>query len=274
MNKSLLGLAILSAGIALPLRSDPLSPDGSLSGVALPSRVIHLGAAADGLLSEVRVDRGDRVSRGDVLATLDFDVQEASMRLAQARKESKASLASARTKAEQAAEQLAQRMRMVQEGLVSEDETSIFRTNARLAELDARLAEENMRLAELEFERASAQLRQGTILSPIEGVVTDRLLSPGEVLTKSGSGEVLTLAQLDPLMIELHAPLELFDKILRGQGAQVQFIGIDLGRHRAKVSVVDRIIDTASETFRVRLELPNPEFAIPAGLRAEVRFDL
>lgn len=274
MNKSLLGLAFLSVGIALPLRSDPLSLDGTLSGVALPSRVIHLGAAADGLLSEVRVDRGDRVGKGDVLASLDFDVQEASMRLAQARMESKASLASARTRAEQAAERLEQRMRLVQEGLVSEEETSVFRTNARLAELDAQLAAENVRLAELDFERSRAQLRQGTILSPIEGVVTQRLLSPGEVLTKSGSGEVLTLAQLDPLMIELHVPLERYDEITQGQVATVQFIGIELGQHQAKVSVVDRIIDTASETFRVRLELPNPDYAIPAGLRAEVRFGL
>ena len=195
------------------------------------------------------------------------------MRLAKARKESRASLESAKTKAEQAAERLKQRLLMVEEGLISEDETSVFRTNARLAELDAKLAEEDNRLAELEFERATAQLAQGTITSPITGVVTERFLSPGEILTKSGSGEVVTLAQLNPLMIELHAPLELFQSIELGQSASVFFIGLDLGKHRAKVSVVDQIIDTASDTFRVRLELANPDYAIPAGLRVEVDFD-
>jgi membrane fusion protein (multidrug efflux system) len=38
------------------------------------------------------------------------------------------------------------------------------------------------------------------------------------------------------------------------------------------VSVVDRVIDAASGTFGVRLELPNPNYELPAGLRCRVRF--
>jgi len=274
MNRSLLGLAFLSVGIALPLRSDPQPLNRQFTGVALPSRTIHLGAAADGLLSEVRVERGDRVQAGQVVATLDFDVQKATVRLAKARTESVANLESARTKAKQAAERLDQRLRLVAEGLVTEDETNVFRTNARLAELDAQMAEENKRLAELEYERSNAQLKQGILISPIDGIVTERFLSAGEVLSKSGAGEVVSLAQLDPLMIELHVPLELFQQLSVGQTAKVRFLGIDLGTREAELVVMDQVIDTASDTFRVALKLDNPELAIPAGLRAEVEFEL
>jgi hypothetical protein len=41
---------------------------------------------------------------------------------------------------------------------------------------------------------------------------------------------------------------------------------------RARVVVVDRLIDAASNTFGVRLELPNEDYAIPGGLRCDVRF--
>jgi multidrug efflux pump subunit AcrA (membrane-fusion protein) len=40
--------------------------------------------------------------------------------------------------------------------------------------------------------------------------------------------------------------------------------------HEAVVRTVDRVIDAASNTFRVRLELPNPGGSLPAGLRCRV----
>ena len=44
------------------------------------------------------------------------------------------------------------------------------------------------------------------------------------------------------------------------------------GRYVAHVTVVDRVYDAASATIGVRLELPNPDNAIPAGLSRRVRF--
>jgi hypothetical protein len=41
---------------------------------------------------------------------------------------------------------------------------------------------------------------------------------------------------------------------------------------RARVVVVDRLIDAASNTFGVRLELPNEDYLIPGGIRCDVRF--
>jgi len=43
------------------------------------------------------------------------------------------------------------------------------------------------------------------------------------------------------------------------------------GMYSAHVDVVDPVIDAGSNTFRVRLELPNPKNAIPAGIRCTVR---
>lgn len=44
------------------------------------------------------------------------------------------------------------------------------------------------------------------------------------------------------------------------------------GVHKAVVTVVDQVFDAASGTIGVRLELPNPDYAIPAGLKCQVRF--
>jgi membrane fusion protein, heavy metal efflux system len=44
--------------------------------------------------------------------------------------------------------------------------------------------------------------------------------------------------------------------------------------HIAVVKTVDRVIDAATNTFRVRLELPNPGGVLPAGLRCKVDLGL
>ena len=44
------------------------------------------------------------------------------------------------------------------------------------------------------------------------------------------------------------------------------------GEYTAKVTVVDRVVDAASGTFGVRLELPNHDLKLPAGLKCSVRF--
>jgi multidrug efflux pump subunit AcrA (membrane-fusion protein) len=45
------------------------------------------------------------------------------------------------------------------------------------------------------------------------------------------------------------------------------------GVHPAKVTVVDRVVDAASGTFGVRLEVPNPNYRLPAGLKCKARFN-
>jgi multidrug efflux pump subunit AcrA (membrane-fusion protein) len=42
--------------------------------------------------------------------------------------------------------------------------------------------------------------------------------------------------------------------------------------YKVKVTIVDRVIDAASGTFGVRLELPNPKYRLPAGLKCKVSF--
>jgi len=44
------------------------------------------------------------------------------------------------------------------------------------------------------------------------------------------------------------------------------------GRYQAIITVVDRVVDSASGTFGARLELPNPKGDIPVGVKCRVTF--
>jgi hypothetical protein len=65
-------------------------------------------------------------------------------------------------------------------------------------------------------------------------------------------------------------PLSQFGRIRFGASAQVYpEIG---GDYAAIVRVVDQVFDAASATIGIRLELPNPDYALPAGIKCQVRF--
>ena len=110
----------------------------------------------------------------------------------------------------------------------------------------------------------------GTIRSPIHGVVVERSLGPGEYAFDQS--HLLTVSQIDPLNVEVWVPLSQFGRIHRGTLAEVYPEDPVGGRYPAIVTVVDQVFDAASGTIGIRLELSNPDYAIPAGLKCQVRF--
>ena len=69
-------------------------------------------------------------------------------------------------------------------------------------------------------------------------------------------------------------PAQIFGKISPGMIAAIVPELPEYGKHTATVTIVDRVIDSASNTFGVRLELPNAERQLPSGLRCLVRFEI
>lgn len=108
-----------------------------------------------------------------------------------------------------------------------------------------------------------------TIRSTIAGVVVERLGAPGEYV---GEEHFLSIAKINPLFVELVVPVDYFGAIKEGAVAQVILEEPVGGSYPARVVIVDQVIDAASGTFGVRLELPNPQLKLPAGLRCQVVF--
>jgi multidrug efflux pump subunit AcrA (membrane-fusion protein) len=107
------------------------------------------------------------------------------------------------------------------------------------------------------------------IKSPINGVVVERFLSPGEYIENQS---IVKLAQIDPLNVEVVLPVSYFLQIKLGMKAKIIPEAPIGGQYIAEVKVIDRVIVAASGTFGVRLELSNPGYKLPAGLKCKVIF--
>ncbi|WP_447979415.1 efflux RND transporter periplasmic adaptor subunit [Candidatus Nitrospira bockiana] len=157
---------------------------------------------------------------------------------------------------------------LVKEGqVIASIDASVERANGAVAHAQAELT--NRRLADLELQRTAAEVSLRTIRSPINGIVMERFMSPGEFPKQE---KILKLAQINPLRVEAYAPVSMLGKIAVGTEAQVKPEPPLTGTYKAKVTVVDRVVDAGSGTFGIRLELPNDDLRLPAGVKCTVRF--
>jgi multidrug efflux pump subunit AcrA (membrane-fusion protein) len=78
---------------------------------------------------------------------------------------------------------------------------------------------------------------------------------------------ILKLAQIDLLRVKVIVPLAYYRRVKLGQRAEVIPEKPLEGHYPATISVVDKVIDAASGTFQVRMDLPNPKGALPGGVR-------
>ena len=237
--------------------------------VIKPYAEISIGTPVEGLIQTVPVDRGDWVTKGQVIVTLESSLEEATVALAKAKAEAEAVLKSSQVKIGFSSRKLERALDLFKTNSIAQHEVDEAHTEKALAEMSYQEASENKRQAELELNRATAALHLHTIRSPINGVVVDRLLSPGELARQA---PVMKLAQINPLRVEVFAPISLLGKLKTGMRADVRPEGKGQPVYQAKIVVVNKVVDSASGTFGVRLEMPNPNNAISAGLACTVGF--
>lgn len=237
--------------------------------VIQPTEYVELSSSVPGIIDTIAVDRSDPVEKDQVVAKLQSDVEQAQVELSRQRARFDSEIESKRASLDFARRNQERTQQLFNKKAVPFHVLDEAKTDAILAVTDLRNAEQNKRMAELELARAEATLALRTVRSPISGVVVERLKAPGEFIEDK---PILRIAQLDPLRVEVIVPVGKFGTITKGMRAEVT---PELARKRtyiAEVSIVDKVVDAASGTFGVRLELPNPGNYIPGGLRCSLTF--
>lgn len=194
-------------------------------------------AKVGGEVVKVSVEEGDRVEQGQVLARLDGD---------RLRLEMERSLANLR-KLEQ---EYNRSVQLFERGLVSSGAFEDLKY-----ELDALRA--IYRLAQLEYSYAE-------IRAPISGVVTQRHIRVGNTI--SVNDPAFRVTQLDPLIAYIHIPEREFRRLEPGQSAVLSLDAIPGQRFQASVQRISPIVDPATGTFKVTMEVPDQDGRLKPGM--------
>jgi membrane fusion protein, heavy metal efflux system len=232
-----------------------------------PSIVVDVSSPVAGLLDRVVVERGDIVSKGQLVASLESRVEKASVELALTKLKNDAEIRSAESNEDFARKKHARNENLHRDGVVSAQVREQAETEAALAVEKLKQTKEARAITEQEVHLARSQLSLKIISSPITGMVVERYLSAGE---RADEKPILKIAQIDPLRVEAILPASMYGKVKAGMMAKVtpELLG-EQGRNAA-ITLVDKVIDPASNTFRVRLELSNKNYSLPSGVRCKI----
>jgi RND family efflux transporter MFP subunit len=266
----MMGHARLVAALAVALRA-ATGIAGEFDCMIEPRKTVEVRAASEGLIERVWVDRGDMVKAGQVLVTLDSAVEKAALDAARYRTTMEGKIRTAESRVEFATQKYNRRANLASQSFISAQDRDEALAEKRLAESELIDAKDDRGLAEIELRRLTEQLRLRTIKSPVDGVVVDRMLNAGELADNRDLRKpILKLADIGVLRVEALLPMEAYGKLGVGQRVDVMPENPVGGRHAAKVDVIDRVMDAASGTFGVRLELPNPGLKLPAGIKCKL----
>lgn len=269
---ALCGLALAAtcapASVTAQAAGQAARPQRSVIGCMIaPDRVADIGSPVIGIVSKMKVDVGDSVHSGQTLVTLRSDVENAGVQAAKARADIDADIRAAETSLTLARQRL-QRARDLQvQGFVSPQATEQALAEHDVAVQKLRQAQGQKHVSDSDLGVVRAQLGQRKLRSNFDAVVVERYVHPGE---RVDDKPLLRLAVLDPLRVELVVPASRYGSLALKDQISVAPELPGMAPVLARVTHIDPIIDAASNTFRVRLKLPNPGNKMPGGARCRV----
>lgn len=216
--------------------------DGQLSCLLEPSKEIKIASQVLGVVKKVNAERGDKVRKGQLLVTLEHGLEKATLDLAAA-------------KVEFSKRKVERNQELIDTGILTAHEADEILTEHRIFEL--------------ELIKADMSLQQKIIYSPVNAVVVERLVSKGEY---AGVEPLLILAVLDPLHAQVVMKADYYGLIEKNMKVEIIPEGNADGVYTGAIKIVDQIIDAASNTFGVIVEISNSDFKLPAGLKCKIHY--
>lgn len=224
----------------------------TISGIAKPNQQVKIFAMTNGYLKESRVDIGDMVHQGQILAVLENpELTSQKMKL------------QAELKGKQA---LYERLK------------SIY---AKTPELTTVIDVEN---AQAEYQSLKAQLRSVetqiaylNVRAPFSGIITGRFVDKGVIvqssLNSANTTPLYELQDIHPIRISVEVSESDSAMIAKGTPATVTFTDLPDLTLQASVSRTSVGLNPSTRTMEIQLDVPNPDQKIRSSMYATVKFE-
>lgn len=199
-------------------------------------------ARAGGVVEQVFVEEGAYVREGQPLAKLDDD------RL-------KLEAGRAQMSLDQLERGFERNEELYAKQLISEEEYERVKSD-----YESQQAAVDLALLDLEYT---------TIRAPFSGVVSERMIRPGNMV---GMHEpAFRLTDFDPLLAIMHVPERELRTLRTGQTAELRFDALPGAVYAGTIARVSPVVDPTTGTFKVTIEVRDPDRALKPGMFGRVR---
>jgi RND family efflux transporter MFP subunit len=254
------------------------SRDLVLPGNAVALQTTLIFPRTSGYLKDLRVDIGDRVEAGQLLAVI--DTPETDAQLAQARaavQEAQATIARSKTDLDFNQATLTRFEGYFKSGGVTQQQLDQTRNQFNSAKSALDQANASLAVSEANVQRLEALQGFERVVAPFKGIIVTRNYDLGALLTAApaaGTREMFRIDRTDTLRVFVDVPQAYTPLVKVGQTAEFlvhEYPGVAFS---GKVSRSADAIDPATRTQRFQVDVPNGDNLLSAGMYGQVLFHL
>lgn len=212
------------------------------SGTVEASKVIPLTFRTSGTIEKISVDVGDRVVKGQLLASIDKTDMQNIYNVT-------------RAKYEQAKD--------------AYDRLKSVHDQGSLPEIKWVEMETNLEQAKSSLEIAKNNLDKCDLRSPVDGVIGRKNIEPGQSAI-GASISPIELVEIETVYVKVSVPENEISKIKKGQSAVFIVSALDDKQFQGVVTNVSPVADVISRTYTVKVKVENPKYELKPGMVCDV----
>lgn len=291
------GLAVILLSIKTYLSSDPLSqaPHVELTrvqhlftatdqealtatGYVVAQRQASVASKGTGRLTSVQADVGDRVAKGQVLATIDEADVKAKLLQAQARLEvAEAALASARPELREATLHYRRTKALSDKGLVTQEELDVAEARIRRSRAAVRSSRSAVNLAQAEIQAVQIEVENTVIRAPFDGTVIEKFAEVGEMVApmagaSNSRGSVAAIADLRTLQVEAEISESFLNSVSLDQPVQISLDAVPGHVYHGSASQIVPTADRTKAAIPVKIRFDDLDERVFPDMSATVTF--
>ena len=246
-----------------------------LPGELQPYLVVPIFARVTGFVRQVSVDRGSRVTQGQLLLTLEapemqsqvLEAQSKAQALELQRAEAAAKLAGAQSTYDRL------KAASATPGVVAENDVFVAQKTVEAAQALMRSYDDSIRAAQAQVQAVKDLQQYLTIQAPFDGIITERNVHPGALVGPgSGSTPLLRLHQISRLRLVVAVPEALVGAMVNGARVAFSVPAYPGDTFYGVLSLMAHDLDEKTRTMAVELDVKNADLRLSAGMYPEVQW--
>ena len=249
------------------------------TGYVTARRQATVSAKITGKVREVRIEEGQRVEAGEILATLDDSEARVEVALRRAQVASaEAQQVEAEATSANAEREYKRQQELENLKLTSASALDAARTQAEVSRARASSQKSAIRVAQESFQAAQVQLDNTIVRAPFAGVVTVKAAQPGEMISpvSAGGGSIRTgigtIVDMDSLEIQVDVSEAYINRVQPGQSVEAVLNAYPDWRIPAEVIAIVPTADRSKATVKVRIALGTRDSRIVPEMGVRVAF--
>ena len=256
--------------VAAAPTAEPVDNAIVVSGPIIVEHQVDITAQREGVVAKVLVDAPARVKAGTVLARMDDRQLAANLEAARAKSRSiENDLKNWEAEAEVLKADYVRQQRLWDLGLTTQEQLEHAKYKAESDQWDIKRVKETLNTSREEERAMELEMEKTAIAAPFDGVIARRYAREGQSVAK---GERLFWVTAEaPLLMRFTLPEKQFGNVRTGETVEVTSADVPGEKHSARVKEISPVVDPASGTFEVLVELMGDRGMLRPGMTASVR---